>query len=85
MITRVLCFLPVLTAILAPLQAAPQAGAGKAQWIQLFNGKDLDGWTPKITGSSVSLQLFSWGQLYELNVSLELFLSTYFGFVAAKP
>ncbi|HYO26611.1 MAG TPA: DUF1080 domain-containing protein [Lacipirellulaceae bacterium] len=30
-------------------QAAPPA-AGDAQWIQLFNGKDLTGWTPKIKG-----------------------------------
>ena len=27
---------------------APEAKA--AEWIQLFNGKNLDGWTPKITG-----------------------------------
>ena len=24
--------------------------AGEAEWVQLFNGKDLTGWTPKITG-----------------------------------
>jgi hypothetical protein len=49
--TRLVCVLPVLAAILVPAQgASPQAQAGKPQWIQLFNGKDLDGWTPKITG-----------------------------------
>lgn len=31
-----------------PAQAADKAPKGK--WIQLFNGKDLTGWTPKITG-----------------------------------
>ena len=37
----------LLAAPTAP-QAAPQDG--KEQWISLFNGKDLDGWTPKIKG-----------------------------------
>jgi hypothetical protein len=37
----------LLAAPTAP-QAAPQDG--KEQWISLFNGKDLDGWTPKFTG-----------------------------------
>jgi hypothetical protein len=32
--------------LLATAQAAPADG----KWIQLFNGKNLDGWTPKITG-----------------------------------
>ena len=26
------------------------AGADKKEWIQLFNGKDLDGWVPKVRG-----------------------------------
>ncbi len=30
----------------APAQESP----GKEEWIQLFNGNDLDGWTPKIRG-----------------------------------
>jgi hypothetical protein len=34
--------------LLAPLFA--QKAADRADWIQLFNGKDLTGWTPKITG-----------------------------------
>jgi hypothetical protein len=29
---------------------AAQAGQGKEQWVSLFNGKDLEGWTPKIKG-----------------------------------
>lgn len=30
--------------------AAGQPAADRKEWIQLFNGKDLDGWIPKITG-----------------------------------
>jgi hypothetical protein len=33
----------------AKLATDPNPGQAK-QWIQLFNGKDLDGWTPKIRG-----------------------------------
>ena len=31
----------------APLIA--QRGTDRSDWIQLFNGRNLDGWTPKIT------------------------------------
>lgn len=39
------------TAIFAQAQPAPKtvAPAPEADWIQLFNGRDLSGWTPKIT------------------------------------
>lgn len=30
--------------------AAAETSAEKEEWIALFNGRDLDGWTPKITG-----------------------------------
>jgi hypothetical protein len=30
--------------------AAPAGTVREGEWIPLFNGKDLDGWTPKITG-----------------------------------
>jgi hypothetical protein len=30
--------------------AAAQPAADRKEWIQLFNGKNLDGWIPKITG-----------------------------------
>ena len=30
--------------------ASAQGDAGRDEWIQLFNGKNLDGWTPKIKG-----------------------------------
>jgi hypothetical protein len=30
-----------------------QSAAGGKEWVQLFNGKNLDGWIPKITGSAV--------------------------------
>jgi hypothetical protein len=36
----------LLTALLLPFTATAKEG----KWIQLFNGKDLTGWTPKITG-----------------------------------
>ena len=32
--------------------AAPPAGADQP-WRQLFNGRDLDGWTPKIRGTAL--------------------------------
>lgn len=36
--------------------SAGAAGAGSGQpWIQLFNGVDLTGWTPKFTGSAVGV------------------------------
>ena len=46
---RLAIFLSLL-AILAGAtpQATPQGG--KSEWISLFNGKDLTGWTPKFTG-----------------------------------
>src|SRR5688572_25593385 len=31
----------------------PQAAADREDWLPLFNGRDLDGWTPKITGYPV--------------------------------
>ncbi len=30
--------------------AAPAGAADRREWIQLFNGRDLDGWVPKIKG-----------------------------------
>jgi hypothetical protein len=33
-----------------PPQTFAQSKPAEADWIQLFNGRDLDGWTPKITG-----------------------------------
>lgn len=43
------CSLLGATALLAQ-PAAPSAEASRKDWIPLFNGKDLDGWMPKITG-----------------------------------
>lgn len=37
---------PVIILLLASIVAVP--AADKEKWIQLFNGKDLSGWTPKI-------------------------------------
>ncbi|WP_321473080.1 DUF1080 domain-containing protein [uncultured Paludibaculum sp.] len=37
--------------LLAPVFAqAPAGDKDQKDWVQLFNGKSLDGWTPKITG-----------------------------------
>jgi hypothetical protein len=42
----------VALALLAPGLYA-QGGPDRQEWIQLFDGKSLDGWTPKITGYEV--------------------------------
>ncbi len=34
----------------AVLDAAPRAACADEEWIPLFNGRNLDGWTPKIKG-----------------------------------
>lgn len=39
-----------LFAILAGSVAPDQVESNRDEWIQLFNGKNLDGWTPKIKG-----------------------------------
>jgi len=48
-------FALALAAALVPLAAgrAQQAPPAGKQWMQLFNGKDLVGWTPKIRGYAV--------------------------------
>lgn len=44
-------FRPVaLALVLASLCAAENKNADRKDWISLFNGKNLKGWTPKITG-----------------------------------
>ncbi len=35
---------------LAISQAKPRGSSPEGEWVQLFNGKNLDGWTPKIKG-----------------------------------
>ena len=42
---RSVCFVSAFLLVMS-VSAAEKAGSGK--WIQLFNGKDLSGWTPKI-------------------------------------
>ncbi len=42
--------LALLLFVLSVVPAQAQAPAGEGEWVQLFNGKNLDGWTPKITG-----------------------------------
>ncbi|HUG81105.1 MAG TPA: DUF1080 domain-containing protein [Bryobacterales bacterium] len=36
--------------LLCASQAAAQSDPGREEWVQLFNGKDLSGWTVKING-----------------------------------
>ncbi|HEX6987030.1 MAG TPA: DUF1080 domain-containing protein [Planctomycetaceae bacterium] len=36
--------------LVLPAHAAAGAAPESGRWISLFNGRDLDGWTPKITG-----------------------------------
>jgi hypothetical protein len=40
----------IITLIILSLSACNQPVAQKEEWVQLFNGKDLTGWTVKITG-----------------------------------
>jgi len=42
--------LSVLVLFLGLTSLFAQRDADRKEWIQLFNGKNLDGWTPKITG-----------------------------------
>ena len=51
-IARSALLLSALAAIPAAGTAA-EASAAKEDWIALFNGRDLDGWTPKITGHAL--------------------------------
>lgn len=39
-----------LALLLAAFPVAAQQGADTEEWIPLFNGKDLDGWIPKVRG-----------------------------------
>lgn len=41
------CFV-LSVALLAPMALAAENAAGDEGWVSIFNGKDLDGWTPKI-------------------------------------
>jgi hypothetical protein len=45
---RLLCGLAAVVASVTLLPA--QRDADRNEWVQLFNGKNLDGWTPKIAG-----------------------------------
>lgn len=49
--------LRVLSAVVTVASSLPALSqsetAPDGRWISLFNGKDLDGWTPKITGSDI--------------------------------
>jgi hypothetical protein len=51
-IARSVLAFPLLAA-LSTGAAAKQASAAQEDWIALFNGRNLDGWTPKITGHAL--------------------------------
>ncbi len=40
----------IIVSLALALCALPQLGQAAEKWIRLFNGRNLDGWTPKITG-----------------------------------
>jgi hypothetical protein len=48
---RTLAVLALAIAMSAAVGRAGQVKASPQDWIQLFNGKNLDGWTPKFKGS----------------------------------
>ena len=50
--TRSVC-IASLCVVFAAVIALARVGDDQAEWIQLFNGKNLDGWTPKITGQEL--------------------------------
>lgn len=43
----------LLLAVLSAGGAAAETSADKEEWVALFNGRGLDGWTPKITGHAL--------------------------------
>jgi hypothetical protein len=47
------CFVFLLTAALLAGSATAEESADKEEWIALFDGRDLDGWTPKIAGHAL--------------------------------
>jgi hypothetical protein len=53
--TTAALYLALLTPALASAAppAAPAASSDRKEWIQLFDGKSLDGWVPKIAGYEV--------------------------------
>lgn len=45
--------LPILALLAALACGHAQEAGGEEKWIPLFNGKDLDGWTPKFAGHAL--------------------------------
>ena len=53
---RLFPVLALLSACAADPADVPQPAQGaQERWIQLFNGEDLDGWTPKFTGEALGV------------------------------
>ena len=67
----------------APLCAGDNAEEKDAEWIQLFNGKNLDGWTVKIRGHEAG---DNFGDTFRVEDGLLVFWNPKYAFVAsAKP
>jgi hypothetical protein len=56
LLLTVLC-LTALPAARGPVALTPQTGAAPGDWIQLFNGKDLNDWTPKFSKYDLGVNL----------------------------
>lgn len=50
----ILLFLPFLF-LACQTDSASTHSSGEEGWVELFNGKDLDGWTPKFSGSPLGV------------------------------
>src|SRR3982751_3437471 len=49
-VRRALLAIAIVAGTWSGTGAAPQSAPDRKDWIQLFNGRDLDGWVPKIRG-----------------------------------
>lgn len=65
--TSVVC-IALAACFFAAWHVVPAQGAEpEGEWIQLFNGKNLDGWTPKITGYDLG---DNWGNTFRVEDGL---------------
>jgi hypothetical protein len=55
LLIAVLAAIPLASVV--PAAQMPPGGQSAFEWIQLFNGKDLDGWTPKFTHHPLGVNL----------------------------
>ena len=50
---KVLILSVFITAFIASCSFKPNEDTAKEEWISMFNGKDLEGWTPKVRGYKI--------------------------------